>query len=314
MSSASATGPSPNDPVGYAYAVAGAILFSTKGIFIKLAYGMGVSSEMLLSLRMLVALPVYLVILLTILRRGDKSVAALRPKVVLASMAIGILGYYLSSYLDFLGLAHVTAQYERLVLFTYPFFVLLLGIAFFGDRMVWGVVPAMLVSYAGLLVIFGWNLATDPDGIVIGTLLVLGSAITFALYQHLAKRQMLVIGAGLFTCIGMSTAAICAIMQNLVLSGPGSYLTLTPEIWACGLALGVFGTVLPSFLMNAGMARIGARDTASTAAFGPVVTIVIAVIVLAEPFTLYHGIGTGLVLLGSVLFTQAERRARNAFK
>lgn len=314
MSSASATAPSSNDPIGYAYAVAGAILFSTKGIFIKLAYGMGVSSEMLLSLRMLVALPVYLVILLTILRRGDKSVAALRPRVVLASMAIGILGYYLSSYLDFLGLNFVTAQYERLVLFTYPFFVLLLGIAFFGDRMVWGVVPAMLVSYAGLLVIFGWNLATDPDGLVIGTLLVLGSAITFALYQHLAKRQMLVIGAGLFTCIGMSTAAVCAILQNLVLAGPGSYLTLTPEIWACGLALGVFGTVLPSFLMNAGMARIGARATASTAAFGPVVTIVIAVIVLAEPFTLYHGIGTGLVLLGSVLFTQAERRARNAFK
>jgi drug/metabolite transporter (DMT)-like permease len=303
-----------SDPIGYAYAVAGAILFSTKGIFIKLAYGLGASSEMLLSLRMLVALPVYLVILVTILRRGDKSVAALGPKVVLASMAIGILGYYVSSYLDFLGLSHVTAQYERLVLFTYPFFVLLFGVWFFGDRMVWAVFPSMLVSYAGLLVIFGWNLAVDPDGLVLGTLLVLGSAITFALYQHLAKRQMLVIGAGLFTCIGMSTAALCAILQNLVVSGPASYLVLTPQIWACGLALGVFGTVLPSFLMNAGMARIGARATSSTAAFGPVVTIVIAVIVLGEPFTIYHGIGTGLVLLGSVLFTRAERRARNAFK
>lgn len=298
------------DPTGYGYAVAGAILFSTKGIFIKLAYGFGATTEMLLSLRMLVALPVYLVILLTILGRRDRAVAALTPKVVLASMAIGILGYYLSSYLDFLGLNHVTAQYERLVLFTYPFFVVLFGVAFFGDRMVWGVVPSMLVSYGGLLVIFGWNLAVDPDGIVIGTLLVLGSAITFALYQHLAKRQMLVIGSALFTCIGMSTAALCAIAQNLVLAGPGSYLQLTPEIWACGLALGVLGTVLPSFLMNAGMARIGARATASTAAFGPVVTIVIAVIVLSEPFTLFHGVGTALVLLGSILFTRAEGRAR----
>lgn len=308
------TASSANDPVGYAYAVGGAILFSTKGIFIKLAYGMGASPEMLLSLRMLVALPVYLVILLVIVRRGDRLVAALTPRLVLTSMAIGILGYYVSSYLDFLGLNFVSAQYERLVLFTYPFFVLLLGIAFFGDRMVWGVVPSMLVSYAGLLVIFGWNLAVQPDGLVLGTLFVLGSAVTFALYQHLAKRQMLVIGAGLFTCIGMSTAALCAIAQNLALSGPASYLALKPQIWACGLALGVFGTVLPSFLMNAGMSRIGARATASTAAFGPVVTIVIAVIVLGEPFTLYHAIGTGLVLLGSLFFTRAERRARNAFK
>ena len=312
MTPTTTTAPSSNDPIGYGLAVAGAILFSTKGIFIKLAYGEGVSTEMLLSLRMLVALPVYLVILLTILRRGDKAVAALSPRVVLASMAIGILGYYLSSYLDFLGLNFVTAQYERLVLFTYPFFVVLFGVWVFGDRMVWGVVPAMLVSYGGLLFIFGWNLAVDPDGAVIGTVLVLGSAITFALYQHLAKRQMLLIGSALFTCIGMSTAAICAIAQNLVLSGPASYLTLSPQIWAYGLALGVLGTVLPSFLMNAGMARIGARATSSTAAFGPVVTIIIAVIVLSEPFTLFHGVGTALVLLGSVLFTRAERRARRA--
>ena len=312
MTPSTTTAPSSNDPIGYGLAVAGAILFSTKGIFIKLAYGEGVSTEMLLSLRMLVALPVYLVILLTILRRGDKAVAALTPRVVLSSMAIGILGYYLSSYLDFLGLNFVTAQYERLVLFTYPFFVVLFGVWFFGDRMVWGVVPSMLVSYGGLLVIFGWNLAVDPDGIVVGTLLVLGSAITFALYQHLAKRQMLLIGSALFTCIGMSTAALCAVAQNLVISGPASYLALTPQLWAYGLALGVLGTVLPSFLMNAGMARIGARATSSTAACGPVVTIVIAVIVLSEPFTLFHGVGTALVLLGSVLFTRAERRARRA--
>ncbi|UXN74575.1 DMT family transporter [Devosia sp. A8/3-2] len=158
-----------------------------------------------------------------------------------------------------MGLNYLTAQYERLVLFTYPFFVLLFGVWFFGDRMVWGVVPAMLVSYAGLLVIFGWNPAVNPDGLVTGTLLVLGSAITFALYQHLAKRQMLTLGSGLFTCIAMSTAAFCAIGQNLIIAGPQSYLTLSPQIWTYGPALGVVGTVLPSFLMNAGMARIGAR-------------------------------------------------------
>lgn len=310
MSSPAQTAPSASDPIGYGFAVAGAILFSTKGIFIKLAYGAGVTTEMLLSLRMIVALPVYLVILGMILVREDKWKAALTPKVVLASMAVGVLGYYLSSYLDFLGLNFVSAQYERLVLFTYPFFVLLFGVWFFGDRMVWAVVPAMLLSYGGLLVIFGWNLAVEPDGLFVGTLFVLGSAITFALYQHLAKRQMLIIGAGLFTCIGMSTAAVCAIAQNVAVAGPQSYFTLSPTIWAYGLALGVLGTVLPSFLMNMGMARIGARATSSTAAFGPVVTIVLAVIILSEPFTIFHGIGTGLVLAGSYFFARAERRAK----
>jgi drug/metabolite transporter (DMT)-like permease len=311
MSSASSLSPPrANDTLGYALAVGGAVLFSTKGIFIKLAYAHGVATETLLALRMLVALPVYLAILVTLLRREPGLIGLLKPKTVLASMAVGILGYYLSSYLDFAGLNFVSAQYERLVLFTYPFFVLIFGVWFFGDRMVWSVVPAMLISYAGLLVIFGWNLATNPDGLVIGTLLVLASAITFALYQHLAKRQMLVIGTGLFTCIGMSTAAICAIAQNAILFGPESFTSLSREIWIYGLCLGILGTVLPSFLLNAGMARIGARATSSTAAFGPVVTIAIAVIVLSEPFTLFHAAGTALVIVGTVLFSHIDRKAR----
>jgi drug/metabolite transporter (DMT)-like permease len=312
MSSTIVAKTTPLDPVGYGFAIMGAVLFSTKGIFIKLAYGAGVSTELLLSLRMLVALPIYLIILALVLWREDKWRAALTARVVLVSMAVGILGYYVSSYLDFLGLSFVSAQYERLVLFTYPFFVLLFGVWFFGDRMVWRVVPAMALSYGGLLVIFGWNLAVAPEGLLAGTLLVLGSAATFALYQHLAKRQMVVIGASLFTCIGMSTAALCAIGQNLALAGPASYFNLRPEVWLYGLALGVLGTVLPSFFMNVGMARIGARAASSTATFGPVVTIALAVMILGEPFTPFHAIGTALVLLGSLWFAKAERGARAA--
>lgn len=302
------------DLVGYGLAMSGAILFSTKGIFIKLAYAEGASTEMVLALRMLVALPVYVVIMVMLLGRGEKMRALLTPGRLAASMAVGALGYYLSSYLDFAGLSFVTAQYERLVLFTYPFFVFIFGVWFFGDNMNWKLLPAMGVTYAGLLVIFGWNLAVQPQGLLIGTLLVLGSAVTFAFYQHLARRQMLVLGSALFTCIGMSTAALLAIGQSLVLSGPTGFLTLSPAIWTQGLLLGVFGTVLPSFLLNAGIARIGARATSSTASFGPIATIALAVVVLGEDFTLFHAIGTALVLIGSTLFARIERRAPRAGK
>ena len=204
--SARPSAPAAIDTIGYGLAFFGAALFSTKGIFIKLAFAEGVSTEATLALRMLVALPVYLVILVSLMRRNTQLLALLTPSRLLATMAVGALGYYLSSYLDFSGLAFVSAQYERLVLFTYPFFVLLFGVWFFGDRMNWNLVPAMVLSYGGLLVIFTWNLSVRPDGLLLGTILVLGSAITFAFYQHLARRQMLILGSALFTCIGMSTA------------------------------------------------------------------------------------------------------------
>lgn len=299
------------DLLGYGLAFAGAALFSTKGVFIKLAFAQGVSVEATLALRMMMALPIYLVILAMLLLRNSKLRGMMTPGKLLGAMSVGALGYYLSSYLDFAGLNFVSAQYERLVLFTYPFFVLLFGVWFFGDRMNWKLVPAMLVSYSGLMVIFAWNLSVEPDGLVLGTLLVLGSALTFAFYQHLAKRQMLVLGTMLFTCVGMSTAAVLAIGQSLVVDGPATYAGFTPNIWGIGLMLGIFGTVLPSFLLNGGIARIGARATSSTASFGPVVTIVLAVAVLGEAFTWVHALGTGLVLLGSWLFARTDRQSRS---
>lgn len=309
--------PSPNPPpamdtLGYMLALCGAALFSTKGIFIKLAFAEGVSTEATLALRMLVALPVYLVILFSLLRRNSQLRALLSPGRLLAAMAVGSLGYYLSSYLDFAGLAFVSAQYERLVLFTYPFFVLLFGVWFFGDRMNWALIPAMLISYGGLLVIFAWNLTVRPDGLMLGTLLVLGSALTFAFYQHLARQQMLVLGSALFTCIGMSTAAVLAVTQSLVVDGPATYATFSPYVWFLGLMLGVFGTVLPSFLLNAAINRIGPRATSSTASFGPIITIVLAVAILGEDFTLVHALGTAMVLFGSWLFARLETRRRTS--
>lgn len=299
------------DPLGYAFAVGGAILFSSKSILIKLAYAQGAPTETLLALRMLVALPVYLAILVTILRRNPELRARLTPVNVLPAMATGILGYYISSYLDFAALNFITAQYGRLVLFTYPFFVVLFGALFFREKFDWRIVPGMVVAYGGIVLLFGWSLVAQPAGLLRGTLLVLTAAVTFAFYQLFAKGRMRILGAGLFTCIGMSTAALCAIGQSAVIGGPDAFIHLPAMVWVYGLALGVFATVLPSFLMNAAIARIGARANSSTAAFGPIVTIAFAVVFLAEPFTIFHALGTALVILGSVMFSHAERQARN---
>lgn len=299
----------PVDAAGYALAIGGAVLFSTKGVFIKLAYQSGVGVETVLALRMLVAVPIYLVILFFVLTREPEMRAKLTPLRILAAAAVGSLGYYVASFLDFAGLVFVTAQYERLVLFTYPFFTFALGLMFFGDKMNWRLLPAMAVSWLGLLVIFGWNLLNQADGLVIGTTLVLTSAITFALYQHLARRAMDRVGTRLFTCIGMSAAGLLAISHNTIQHGLDGFAGLSPEVWAYGLALGILGTILPSFMLNHAISRIGARATSATGNFGPVMTVIMAVLILGEPFTLTHGIGTALVVAGGFWFGLQNRKS-----
>lgn len=309
------TTPSPSadtssDPLGYAFAVGGAVLFSSKAIFIKLAYAQGAATEVLLALRMLMALPVYLVVLLVLLRRNPAQLALFTPRLLVPAMLVGLLGYYVSSYLDFAALNLISAQYGRLVLFTYPFFVVLFGALFFRVPFSWRILPGMLLAYGGIILIFGWSFLAEPEGLLTGTGLVLTAAVTFAFYQLFAKGQMRRLGLGLFTCVAMSSAAVFAIGQSLLITGPQGLLSLPRPVWFYGLALGIFSTVLPSFMMNAAIARIGARANSSTAAFGPLLTIGFAVVVLGEPFTIFHALGTALVLLGAALFTRADQRLR----
>ena len=295
------------DTVGFGMAIAGAGFFATKGIFIKLAYGAGVGPETVLALRMIIAVPIYLTIGSWLLL-NPRVRSTLGLKVIAGSALVGMLGYYFSSFLDFSGLLFVSAQYERLVLFTYPFFSFVMGVMFFGDRLNWRVLPGLIVAYTGLAVIFIWNLTVRPEGLLEGTALVVAAGITFALYQHLARRRMAGIGSAMFTCIAMTAAGTAAILHNTIQHGLGAYAELSPDVWGYGLALGLLGTVAPSFLLNGAISRIGARATASTAAWGPVVTIVLAVIVLGEAFTVYHAAGSALVMIGSLWFARAERK------
>jgi drug/metabolite transporter (DMT)-like permease len=292
---------------GFALAVAGAILFSTKGIFIKLAFAEGMTAEMVLALRMVVAVPIYAMIVLTLLSRPANRWRA-RPGSLAAAAGVGILGYFIASLANFEGLASVTAQYERLVLFTYPFFTLVLGVLLFGDRMNWRLVPAMLVGYTGIVILFSWNLLTQPDGLIPGTALILFSALAFALYQHLARRVMAGIGSPLFTCVAMIAAGLVGILWAGVRTDPVAWTALSSAAWSYALALGILGTVLPSFMLNAAIHRIGPRAVASMGNFGPLATIVLAVIVLGEPFTLYHALGTAAVIGGAIWFSRIENR------
>jgi len=296
------------DFTGYAMALTGAALFSTKGVFIKLAYQAGIGTEGIIALRMIVAVPVYLVIGAYLLARNPDLRKSLTPGTIAGAAAVGSLGYYVASYLDFAGLSFVTAQYERLVLFTYPFFTLALGVLFFGDRMNWRTVPGLVLSYSGLIVIFSWNLVANPDGLFTGTMLVLGSAVVFALYQHLARGRMRTMGSRMFTCIGMSAAGLIAITHNSVVNGVESFGGFSSEVWMYGLALGILGTVLPSFVLNGAIHRIGARATSATGSLGPVMTIAMAVPILGEAFTIYHAIGTAMVIAGMMIFGRAEHK------
>ncbi len=294
--------------LGYAFAAAGAALFSTKAIFIKLAYLDQVNPALMLALRNVVALPLFLAVgLYTVyqMKRDGKALPSL--KLTCQALATGFIGYYISSLLDFEGLTYITAQLERLVLFTYPIFVMFLGWMFFKSRITWMSVLAAAITYAGLCVVFLSALPAGGSNVIIGTVLVLGCAVTFALYQLLAKGFITAMGSALFTSIALTGSAVACIAHYVIVSRSFDFSSSPRFFWlAAGTA--IFATVMPSFLVNAGLARISPQSTSMIATISPLITISLAVWILGEQFTVYDAIGAAMVIAGVMLFALTDKK------
>lgn len=297
--------------VGYLLAVAGAVLWSTKGIFIKLAYAEGVDATTLLALRLGLSLPVYLVIGALSLRDRRREGRGLPPLRLVAMTAfVGFLGYYVASYTDFLGLQYISAQFERMILFTYPLFVVIFGALWFGQKVQPMALVAIAISYVGIAVMFvGRAGGAEGDDIVVGTLWVLAAAISFAFYQLLAKPLIAEVGPRLFTCIAMGAAAVVAIGQFLV-TRPLSDLVITGTAWGYAVMLAVAATIVPSFLLAAALHRITPQANSTIGMVSPVVTIGLAWLILDERLSLVDGIGAALVLAGVGWMALHDSRAR----
>ena len=295
--------------IGYGLAFTGAALFSTKAIFIKLAYREDVNATLMVAWRMIFSTPVFIVIGLAALalhmKRGQPMP---RPRNVNGALLTGALGYGLSSYLDFKGLEFISAQLERLVLFTYPLFIMFLGAAFFGQRITRYGIIACLISYAGLAVVVGIDLPEGGSRTLIGTALVLACAVTFALNQLYAKNLITVLGSVFYTSISMFAGGIASIVIHAASDGD---FHASPQFLWMALGCAVFATVVPIFCINGGLARTSAQTVGMISTISPMVTIGLAVWLLGEPFTIADAVGSALVLLGVGYYTWADMRARS---
>ena len=281
--------------------------FSFKAIFIKILYAeFPVDPETLLALRMLFSLPFFLV--MASLAR-DKRKLARRDWAMMVAM--GFIGYYLSSYLDFLGLQYITAGLERLILFLQPTMVVLLSALFFKTAIRRHHAISLALSYSGIALVFASNmtLAKDPHAILLGGGLVFASAFAYALYMIGSGRVIPRVGAARFTGYASSVACGFAIGQFFVFHGVAALAQPAKVYWLC-IAMAMISTVMPIWLMAEGIKRIGANQVAMISAIGPVLTMFFGWLILHEAITFVQIVGAALVLAGVLLVSlKAETAA-----
>jgi drug/metabolite transporter (DMT)-like permease len=288
---------------GLALALFGAIAFSAKAIIIKLAYRHGVDAVTLLMLRMLFALPIFALMAWW----ASRDQPALTRRDWAGVVGLGISGYYISSFLDFLGLQYITASLERLILYLTPTMVLLLGWLLYrrGFRRLH--VAGIAVSYAGVLLVLGREVSFEGGQVALGALLVFASTVTYALYLVYSGELVQRLGSLRLVGLATSVACVCCLLQFAVLRPIGSAFAVAPPVLWLSVLNATLCTALPVLMVMMAVERIGPALAAQAGMVGPFATIAMGVLVLDEPFTPSIAAGTVLVIAGIFVFSRAGR-------
>lgn len=292
--------------IGVVFALLAAVGFSAKAILVKLAYLDHVDAITLLALRMAFSVPFFIgVVLWSRLRHAEPMTRNDRLMVV----ALGFVGYYLSSYLDFLGLQYISAGLERLILFLYPTMTVVLSALIYKRAIGRITLAAMALCYAGIALVFLHDVGMKQGGVVVlGATLVFCSTLSYSIYLVGAGHAISRIGAMRFTAYATLVASAASVLQFLVMR-PLSALDLPLRVYELSIAMAVFSTVLPVFLLSFAIRRIGSGNTSLIGSIGPVSTILMAYVILGEHISLMQIAGSLLVLGGVLVISLNSKRA-----
>lgn len=285
----------------------GAFLFSAKGIMIKLAFPYGISADELQFWRQIFALPFFALIWI-------KTWPSARPKLQHRDLwklpLLGFMGYYIASWLDFLGLQYVSAGLERMVIYLYPTFVLVLGFIFKKGRVELSSWLSMILAYAGILSFYTGDVDLHGELSHLGVLYCVGSALLFAIFLVVGESLVKRFGSLWYTSTCMIFATLGTSLHQIVLHGLPS-IDHPLGLWLLALAIGTFGTVVPSLCLYWGISQIGAAKASITAMVGPVSTLLIGWLFLGETIGWAETFGTVLILLGVAGLSKPVKNVQN---
>ena len=290
-----------NKFIGFFVTIVGAILFSTKAIIVKKAFAdTGIDALTLLVLRMVFSLPFFLVAAFLISSKAGN--VKMTQKQWLQLLALGVSGYYLSAYFDFTGLQYISAGLERLILFLYPTFVLLINRIFFKQTISRTQMLALFLTYAGIAIAYFNEMQVDTTNPYFfwGSFLIFACSITYAIYISGSGKVIPFIGAAKFAAYSMLVAT-AVLFLHFIIRGDYSGVSEAQGMWKYGLLLAILATVIPAFMLSAGLSRIGSNNVAIISGIGPVSTILQAHWILDEKIHMGQIVGTIMVIAGVLL-------------
>jgi len=288
--------------VGAVLVLLGSICFSAKAVMVKLAYRYEIDSVSLMALRMIFSLPFFVLIAYISNKKSTQEVQLQKRDWGMIAV-FGILGYYVASLADFIGLQYITASLERVILFTYPTIVVLIAALFLNQKIKKAEVFTLVLTYAGIgIALFENFKLPDGDDALMGSAFIFAAAVGYAIYVTGSGQMLKKIGTLQYNSLAMTAACFAIILHHLIAYRLDLF-HFQREIYILGFLMGVFSTVIASFLLIGGIRIIGATPAAIISSIGPISTIILAYIFLGERLSGLQWVGTLIVIFGVLVIT-----------
>lgn len=287
-----------------------AMLFASKGLFGKALYHRGVGFELLVTVRALLAMPLFVWMAL----RSDARAPAVatdeesrplavvpprarpRMRAMAAAAVAGIVCYYVGALSDFLALTLIDASVERVLLFSYPAIVVAITAIRTRRAPEGRLVAAMAATWLGIFFAMGGVDLSALRANAYGASLVLVAAFTTAIYFLIGERFTRELGSTRFAAIGMSSAAVVLAIHFAVRHSYGELRLLDAHDWMLLGILGIACMFIPGLLQAEGMRRVGAQRAAIGSTIGPPTTILLAAAFLGERLNVWQILGTAIIV------------------
>jgi drug/metabolite transporter (DMT)-like permease len=243
-------------------------------------------------------------------RSGAETVRGLGPESVRAFVTLGVLGLSLSTQLSYVGYAYTTAANAAILQAATPVLVALGARVYLGERLRRRQQVGVAVSTLGVLVVITdgrlWMLRLEQ--LRLGDFVTLVGLVAWMAYTVYGRRVILTHSPALTTTAAY-VAGTCVLVAEAVLTAPlfPRPLLTSGRAWSVVLYHALLGAVAHIWWYRA-VERVGASRAAVFMNIPPIVGVVMATTLLAEPVGVWEILGTLLVLAGVALTTATPPR------
>ena len=284
------------------------LLLSFRSILVKLAYIEEVSVMDLFYYRFLFTLPLLLGFAFY-KKKKDLFTAILNKKIAISCVPAGFFGYYLATLSDFHSLKLIDANINRIILYTFPAYVLILNSVV--EKRIPGARDIFffaLVQIGLFFVLGGFNLSLTSANKT-GAVLALLAAISYSIYIIINQQTGKKIGSILFTTYAVTFSFIFINIHFFTVFNPEISNVISNKGFVIIVIMAIFCTFMPLLLIAEGIKRIGASRFSLLNTSGPVMTIFFCFIILGETMTYQQIIGSILII--GVLYIAEKNKKKS---